>query len=234
VRRNTWSRERQHSLLSELLGFWKEDIWDMRTSPLQTQISKTTKQRRLHFGCKSATINNELKYACWKKFSDGDWRNTQELGRVHRMVKWLNSLGPLPASLMIRPFAEWRARYTTYLKERGMYRQSSRLNVLLLANRCVLGIAAASGARKSGMTSRSTALIGKITIPQSHSRLRTRTAASSDDELSKLMAAGRESTDESSFSAAMKRKSTYEEYPTVRCALPLFSRTTADTVRSKS
>jgi hypothetical protein len=45
----------------------------------------------------------------------------QELGRVHRMMKWLNSIVPLPASLMIRPFAEWRARYTTYLKERGMY-----------------------------------------------------------------------------------------------------------------
>jgi hypothetical protein len=41
------------------------------------------------------------------------------------MVKWLNSLDPLPASLMIRPFAEWRARYTTYLKQRGMYRQGT-------------------------------------------------------------------------------------------------------------
>jgi hypothetical protein len=72
---------------------------DLRTSPLQTRLSVKTKQRRLRFGCKSATINGELKYACWKKFSDGDWRNTQELGRVHRMVKWLNSLDPLPASL---------------------------------------------------------------------------------------------------------------------------------------
>ena len=41
------------------------------------------------------------------------------------MVEWLNSLDPLPASLMILPFAEWRARYTTYLKQRGMYRQGT-------------------------------------------------------------------------------------------------------------
>ena len=34
------------------------------------------------------------------------------------MVKWLNSLDPFPASLMIRPFAEWRARYTAYLTQR--------------------------------------------------------------------------------------------------------------------
>jgi integrase/recombinase XerD len=122
---NTWSLERQQSLLGQLSGFWKKDIWDMRTSPLQTRLSAKTKQRRLRFGCKSGAINGELKYACWKKFSDGDWRNTQELGRVHRMVKWLNSLDPLPASLMILPFAEWRARYTTYLKHRGMYRQGT-------------------------------------------------------------------------------------------------------------
>ena len=82
--RVTWSRERQQSLLGQLSGFWKGDTWDMRTSPLQTRLSAKTKQRRLRFGCKSATINGELKYACWKKFSDGDWRNTQELGRVHR------------------------------------------------------------------------------------------------------------------------------------------------------
>jgi integrase len=125
VTKITWSRERQQSLLGQLSGFWKGDTWDMRTSPLQTRLSEKTKQRHLRFGCKSATTNGELKYACWKKFSDGDWRNTQELGRVHRMVKWLNSLAPLPASLMIRPFAEWRARYTTYLKQRGMYRQGT-------------------------------------------------------------------------------------------------------------
>lgn len=77
----TWSRERQQSLLGQLSGFWKGDIWDMRNNPLQTRLSSKTKQRRLSFGCKSATINSELKYACWKKFSDGDWRNTQELGR---------------------------------------------------------------------------------------------------------------------------------------------------------
>jgi integrase len=125
VSQNTCSRERQQYLLGQLSGFWKEDIWDMRTSPLQTRLSEKTKQRRLRFGCKSATINGELKYACRKKFSDGDWRNTQELGRVHCMVKWLNSLDPLPASLTSRPFAEWRGLYTTYLKQRGMYRQGT-------------------------------------------------------------------------------------------------------------
>jgi integrase len=128
--RITWSRERQQSLLGQLSGFWKGDIWDMRAIPLPTRFSAKTKQRRLRFVCKSATINGELKYACWKKFSDGDWRNTQELSRVHRMVKWLNSLDALPASLISRGLDEWRGLYTTYLRQRGMYHlgTTSRMN----------------------------------------------------------------------------------------------------------
>jgi integrase len=117
-------------LLGQLSGFWKGDIWDMRAIPLPTRFSAKTKQRRLRFVCKSATINGELKYACWKKFSDGDWRNTQELSRVHRMVKWLNSLDALPASLISRGLDEWRGLYTTYLRQRGMYHlgTTSRMN----------------------------------------------------------------------------------------------------------
>jgi integrase len=128
--RITWSRERQQSLLGQLSGFWKGDIWDMRAIPLPTRFSAKTKQRRLRFVCKSATINGELKYACWKKFSDGDWRNTQELSRVHRMVKWLNSLDALPASLISRGLDEWRGLYTTYLRQCGMYHlgTTSRMN----------------------------------------------------------------------------------------------------------
>jgi hypothetical protein len=61
VTENTWNRARQQSLLGQLSEFWKEDIWDMRTSPLQTRLSEKTKQRRLRFGCKSATVNGELK-----------------------------------------------------------------------------------------------------------------------------------------------------------------------------
>jgi len=60
VTRITWSRERQQSLLGQLSGFWKEDIWDMHTSPVQTRLSSKTKQRWLSFACKSATINSEL------------------------------------------------------------------------------------------------------------------------------------------------------------------------------
>jgi hypothetical protein len=35
-------------------------------------------------------------------------KHTELLGRVHRMVKWLNSLDPLSASLMSRSIDQWR------------------------------------------------------------------------------------------------------------------------------
>ncbi len=120
---NNWSRERQQFLLCQLSGFWKEDIWDMRNSPADIRVC--AKQRRLRFGCNSSAINGELKYACWKKFSGGGWRTTEPLGKVHRMVKWLNTLDPLSASLMSRSIDQWRTLYTTYLKERGMYSQGT-------------------------------------------------------------------------------------------------------------
>ena len=69
-----------------------------------------------------AAINGELKYVCWKKFSGGEWRSTQELTKVHLMIRWLNSLNDLPASLMCLSFPEWQAIYRKYLIGQGMYK----------------------------------------------------------------------------------------------------------------
>jgi integrase len=123
-----WNRERQKSLLRQLKGFWREDVWDMRHSPQTLRI--LSKQRRLCFRCKSESINNELKFACWKKFSGGGWRTTQEIGKVHRLVKWLNTFDYLPPSLMSRPFDQWRTLCKKYLIQREIYKPdtTSRLD----------------------------------------------------------------------------------------------------------
>ena len=116
-----WSRAKQQRLVAELQGFWREDIWDMRNSPVKAGLTPVARQRYLYFECKSQTINNELKYACWKKFSEGGWRTTATSTMVHRLIKWLNTVKSLPASFMSRSFERWRAGYTGYLKSRGMY-----------------------------------------------------------------------------------------------------------------
>jgi hypothetical protein len=124
-----WKRATQVKLIAELQGFWAKDLWDMHHSPAG-KLSPNASQRRLRFDCKSAAINGELKYVCWKKFSGGEWRSTQELTKVHLMIRWLNSLNDLPASLMCLSFPEWQALYRKYLMGLGMYKPgtTNRMN----------------------------------------------------------------------------------------------------------
>lgn len=124
-----WKCTTQVKLIAELQGFWAEDLWDMHHSPAGT-LSPNASQRRLKFDCKSAAINGELKYVCWKKFSEGQWRSTQELTKVHLMIRWLNSLDNLPVSLICLSFMEWQALYRKYLLDLGMYKQgtTNRMN----------------------------------------------------------------------------------------------------------
>jgi integrase/recombinase XerD len=119
-----WNPAKQRRLLAQLQGFWGDDLWDMHRSPVEG-LSPKSSQRRLRFGCKSSTINGELKYVFRKKFVEGQWRSTQELTRVHLMVKWLNSLNRLPGSFMEHDLEWWRRSYTSYLKKRGMYRMGT-------------------------------------------------------------------------------------------------------------
>jgi hypothetical protein len=119
--RSTWNRTKQQRLFAELKGFWSEDTWDMHHSPVRTGLSPIARQRYLYFDCKTPAVNGELKYACWKKFSSGHWRTTAETCKVHRLIKWLNTLNPPPASLMSRSFETWREEYRKYLKSRAMY-----------------------------------------------------------------------------------------------------------------
>jgi integrase/recombinase XerD len=129
VSRNLWKRAKQQQLFTELQEFWSEDIWDMRNSPVKAGLTPVARQRYLYFECKSQTINNELKYACWKKFSEGGWRTTATSTLVHRLIKWLNTLNSPPPSFMSQSFESWRAGYTSYLKNCGMYNQGTTKRV---------------------------------------------------------------------------------------------------------
>jgi len=143
-----WKRAKQQRLLAELRGFWSGDIWDMRNSPVRTGLTPVARRRYLYFECKSKTINNELKYACWKKFSEGSWRTTSETTMVHRLIKWLNTLNPPPASFMNRSFESWRAEYTSYLKSCGMYNQGTTMHM--------------DGLQRARVTPRDSAYIGTL------------------------------------------------------------------------
>ncbi|SNT11743.1 hypothetical protein SAMN05421770_104243 [Granulicella rosea] len=119
-----WNRAKQRRLLAQLEGFWSDNVWDMQCCSIEG-LSPKSSQRRLRFHCKSAAINGELKYVFRKKFVEGQWRSTQELTKVHLLVKWLNSLKHLPLSLMEHDLEWWRRSYTSYLTKRGMYRMGT-------------------------------------------------------------------------------------------------------------
>jgi integrase len=119
-----WNRAKQRRLLAQLEGFWSNDVWDMQCCSIEG-LSPKSSQRRLRFHCKSSAINGELKYVFRKKFVEGHWRSTQELTKVHLLVKWLNSLKHLPLSLMEHDLEWWRRSYTSYLTKRGMYRMGT-------------------------------------------------------------------------------------------------------------
>lgn len=143
-----WKRAKQQRLLAELRGFWSEDTWDMRHSPVRTGLTPLARQRYLYFECKSQSINGEIKYACWKKFSEGSWRTTSVTTMVHRLIKWLNTLNPPPGSLMSRSFESWREEYRNYLKSRGMYSQGTTTRV--------------DGQQRQRVTPRDSAYIGTL------------------------------------------------------------------------
>ncbi|HWR15513.1 MAG TPA: tyrosine-type recombinase/integrase [Terriglobales bacterium] len=119
-----WNPSKQRRLCVELKGFWSEDVWDMRCCPVEG-LSPNSNQRHLRFECKSPTINGELKYVFRKKFVERQWTSTQELSKIHLLMKWLNSLKHLPVSLMERDLEWWRRSYTAYLKRCGMYRMGT-------------------------------------------------------------------------------------------------------------
>ncbi len=119
-----WLESAPHNfqLISELKGFLGWRCFGTCTTDPVKDLSPNAKQRRLHFRYKSAALNNELKYLCWKKFSGGEWRSTQEISRVHRMIHWLNSMRTMPSSLLQKDFIAWRDLYRSYLSELGQYK----------------------------------------------------------------------------------------------------------------
>ena len=88
------NRTAQLQLISELKGFWAGDLWDMHYSPVK-DLSPNAKQR-CSTAEKSAALNGELKYLCWKKFlaaNGGALRKSPVFIDIH----WLNSMRTVPS-----------------------------------------------------------------------------------------------------------------------------------------
>lgn len=117
-----WSTQKQKALRDQLSGFWAQDEWDLRQSPLH--IPGTDGCPRARFTCSSAGLNSELKYACWQKLASGTWRfpARTHISRIHCLIAWLNQVAADAPSLLSRGRLEWELSLRTYLHEQGKWR----------------------------------------------------------------------------------------------------------------
>src|SRR5258706_11898764 len=65
-----WSTEQHQRLLGALSGLWAQDRWHFNAPRAASGHSLDIHVR---FTCRSPTLNGELKYVMWRKFTNGTW-----------------------------------------------------------------------------------------------------------------------------------------------------------------
>lgn len=119
------------SFAAQLTGFWAGEEWDMAACPLLTG-AVSGDSPVLRFDCDSPTLNEELKYACWRKFAGGDWsvqRPRAVLYRLRAVVVFLQQTAPGVQSLLERSVDDWLSSFTAYLERCGSVHRGETLYI---------------------------------------------------------------------------------------------------------
>src|SRR5262249_11965137 len=85
--------------------------------------NKEKKYRILRFTCISPDLNTELKFACWRKYTCGDWSITAgPPGYYIKLIcEWLNHISPSETSLIQRELDDWLECLRLYLIDKGLW-----------------------------------------------------------------------------------------------------------------
>jgi len=124
----SWTKEKQQSLCDQLIDFWSQNEWDMSRSSLSQSPLKRPVIFR--FKCQAENINTELKYACWQRLINGDWRLTSGshiTHQINRLTRWLNEVALATQSLLEKSVDQWELSLRTYLVENGMYHSRTKV-----------------------------------------------------------------------------------------------------------
>jgi len=129
-----WTEAKQNELCKELTGYWAENIWDLRSCPVNLPVANLGKCRFLKFECPSQNVNNELKYVCRKKFIQGVWKvGKDKQNLVHSLVDWMKSCLPASTrSLLERDLNDWERSYCEF--RLGQSRVVDKKHIFLLAS----------------------------------------------------------------------------------------------------
>ncbi len=110
-----------------LTGYWSADQWDLGESPLLPP-GKVLGHIFIAFDLSSKTLATELKYACWRKFSEGRWSPLaarSAMSRVRAVIRFIKQECPDTQSLLERDLAEWLSQFRAYLEREGVLRDDT-------------------------------------------------------------------------------------------------------------
>lgn len=115
-----WTPDKYQELAAQLTGFWAEDIWDMRNCPISTRPLRIDEAFHLKFFCPSITVNNEIKYAIWRRITDRKWNGLALASSASPLLKWFSKDFPAAIySLTQKSITEWEALFVSYLTKQG-------------------------------------------------------------------------------------------------------------------
>ncbi|MBW4424221.1 MAG: tyrosine-type recombinase/integrase [Nostoc desertorum CM1-VF14] len=113
-----WSVSKQLVLESEVQGFWMRDEWDIFECPLSDGNAIPSRAKYVIFSCISASINTELKYACWQKLENKEWSVNSlwsKKATITNIANWLNTVAPHETSLIVKSLDRWELSLRSYL-----------------------------------------------------------------------------------------------------------------------
>lgn len=117
-----WSKPRQRNLESQLIGYWQRDEWRFSDCPFQDGC-EAYKGKTIYFVCQSSQLKAEIKYACWQKLEQREWRTKtlwSKASDIKLIGEWLNSTGLKLSSLVERDLTSLITSFRTYLVNCGL------------------------------------------------------------------------------------------------------------------
>lgn len=121
-----WSELKQKDLERKLEGYWLEDNWQIGNCPLQDGCKDYSANKTIYFSCKSLYINAEIKYVCWQKLEQGEWK-TKTLWalsyKIRDLCNWLNTRPFNISSLLERDLQSLQIAFRSYLYEHELFRE---------------------------------------------------------------------------------------------------------------
>jgi integrase len=137
-----WSVEKQQRLARQLSGYWAADVWKIGACPLVKPegLGKAYPNAAVRFEGISPSMKIELKYACWKKFTDRNWKADSD-GRwfyLKPIINWLSQAAPHINSLLEKGLDEWEASLREFIAARDNMKDPRRyVSVLRVIYACV-------------------------------------------------------------------------------------------------